>query len=317
MTLTVLVAGGSGFIGSHLCERLLDRGDRVICVDDLSTGKRANIAEIESRPEMRFFEADVCEEFGLDLRNLIEDWGLDAVLHLASPASPPAYLARPIETLDVGSRGTRNLLHVAEAQGARFILASTSEVYGDPLEHPQTESYWGNVNPIGERSVYDESKRFAEALTMAMHRSRGMNIGILRIFNTYGPRLQPSDGRVISNFVAQALSGVPFTMYGDGSQTRSFCYVDDLVTGIVAMLDSSEVGPINLGNPTEFTLRELADVMAELCEVPLQITYAPLPSDDPRMRQPDITLARERLGWEPQIDLRDGLASTIAWQRSR
>ncbi len=317
MTRTVVVAGGSGFIGSHLCERLLDRGDRVICVDNLSTGKRANIAELESRPEMRFFEADVCEEFGPDLRNLIEDWGLDAVLHLASPASPPAYLARPIETLDVGSRGTRNLLHVAEAQGARFILASTSEVYGDPLEHPQTESYWGNVNPIGERSVYDESKRFAEALTMAMHRSRGMNIGILRIFNTYGPRLQPSDGRVISNFVAQALSGVPFTMYGDGSQTRSFCYVDDLVTGIVAMLDSSEVGPINLGNPIEFTLRELADVMAELCEVPLQITYAPLPSDDPRMRQPDITLARERLGWEPQIDLRDGLASTIAWQRSR
>jgi dTDP-glucose 4,6-dehydratase len=317
MTRTVLVAGGSGFVGSHLCERLLGRGDRVICVDDLSTGKRANIAEIESRPEMRFYEADVCEEFGPDLRNLIEDWGLDAVLHLASPASPPAYLARPIETLDVGSRGTRNLLNVAEAQGARFILASTSEVYGDPLEHPQTESYWGNVNPIGERSVYDESKRFAEALTMAMHRSRGMNIGILRIFNTYGPRLQPSDGRVISNFVAQALSGVPFTMYGDGSQTRSFCYVDDLVTGIVAMLDSSEVGPINLGNPTEFTLRELADVMAELCEVPLQITYAPLPSDDPRMRQPDITLARERLGWEPQIDLRDGLAFTIAWQRSR
>lgn len=317
MTRTVVVAGGSGFIGSHLCELLLDRGDRVICVDNLSTGKRANIAELESRPEMRFFEADVCEEFGPDLRNLIEDWGLDAVLHLASPASPPAYLALPIETLDVGSRGTRNLLHVAEAQGARFILASTSEVYGDPLEHPQTESYWGNVNPIGERSVYDEAKRFAEALTMAMHRSRGMNIGILRIFNTYGPRLQPSDGRVISNFVAQALSGVPFTMYGDGSQTRSFCYVDDLVTGIVAMLDSSEVGPINLGNPIEFTLRELAEIMAELCEAPLQITYAPLPSDDPRMRQPDITLARERLGWEPQIDLRDGLASTIAWQRSR
>jgi dTDP-glucose 4,6-dehydratase len=317
MTRTVLVAGGSGFIGSHLCERLLNRGDRVICVDDLSTGMRTNIASIEDHNDFRFHVADVCEEFGAELTKDIQSGGLDAVIHLASPASPPAYLARPIETLDVGSFGTRHLLKLAEAYGARFVLASTSEVYGDPLEHPQTETYWGNVNPIGERSVYDESKRFAEALTMAMHRSRGMNVGILRIFNTYGPRLQPSDGRVISNFVAQALAGHAFTIYGDGTQTRSFCYVDDLVTGIVAMLDSSEVGPINLGNPGEFTLLELAQIMAELCEVPLQITYADLPSDDPRMRRPNITRARERLGWEPQIDLRTGLASTISWQRSQ
>jgi dTDP-glucose 4,6-dehydratase len=317
MTRTILVAGGSGFIGSHLCERLLGRGDRVICVDDLSTGQRTNLSAIENNADFRFFEADVCTEFGEELAGLLENWGLDAVMHLASPASPPAYLARPIETLDVGSFGTRHLLRIAEAHGARFVLASTSEVYGDPLEHPQTETYWGNVNPIGERSVYDEAKRFAEALTMAMHRSRGVDVGILRIFNTYGPRLQPSDGRVISNFVAQALAGEPFTMYGDGSQTRSFCYVDDLVTGIVAMLDSVEVGPINLGNPTEFTLLELAEIMAELCEVPLRITYAALPSDDPRMRQPVITRARECLGWEPQIDLRTGLAATISWQRSR
>jgi dTDP-glucose 4,6-dehydratase len=317
MTRTILVAGGSGFIGSHLCERLLNRGDRVICVDDLSTGMRSNIASIEDNSDFRFHVADVCEEFGAELSKDIQSDGLDAVIHLASPASPPAYLARPIETLDVGSFGTRYLLRIAEAHGARFVLASTSEVYGDPLEHPQTETYWGNVNPIGERSVYDESKRFAEALTMAMHRSRGMNVGILRIFNTYGPRLQPSDGRVISNFVAQALAGQAFTIYGDGTQTRSFCYVDDLVTGIVAMIDSSEVGPINLGNPGEFTLLELAQIMAELCEVPLQITYADLPSDDPRMRRPDITQARERLGWEPQIDLRTGLASTITWQRSQ
>jgi dTDP-glucose 4,6-dehydratase len=317
MNRTVLVAGGSGFIGSHLCERLLGRGDRVICVDDLSTGKRANLAEIESNDNFRFFEADVCEEFGPDVVDQIAQWGLSAVMHLASPASPPAYLARPIETLDVGSIGTRHLLRVAETYGARFVLASTSEVYGDPLEHPQTETYWGNVNPIGERSVYDEAKRFAEALTMAMYRSRGLNVGILRIFNTYGPRLQPSDGRVISNFVSQALAGEPFTMYGDGLQTRSFCYVDDLVTGIVAMLDSTEVGPINLGNPNEFTLLELAEIMAELCEVPLQISYAALPSDDPRMRQPDISRARERLRWEPQIDLRAGLASTISWQRAQ
>lgn len=317
MKRTILVAGGSGFIGSHLCECLLNRGEQVICVDDLSTGKRENIAGITHHSDFRFFEQDVCKEFGPELRALIASWGLDAVVHLASPASPPAYLALPIETLDVGSIGTRNLLGVAQAHDARFVLASTSEVYGDPLEHPQTESYWGNVNPIGERSVYDEAKRFAEALTMAMHRSRGMNIGILRIFNTYGPRLQPSDGRVISNFVAQALIHEPFTMFGDGLQTRSFCYVDDLVTGIVAMLDSSEVGPINLGNPCEFTLLELAAIMAELCDIPLRITYAPLPSDDPRKRKPDITLARERLGWEPHVDLRSGLKSTIAWQRSR
>jgi nucleoside-diphosphate-sugar epimerase len=317
MTLTVLVAGGSGFIGSHLCDSLLLRGDRVICVDDLSTGQQANIAHLKNLEHFRFIQTDVCEPAPSELIDVIADWGLDAVAHLASSASPPAYLARPIETLDVGSIGTRRLLGLAEEAKARFVLASTSEVYGDPLQHPQVETYWGNVNPVGERSVYDESKRFAEALTMAMHRSRQMDVGIVRIFNTYGPRLSPCDGRVVSNFVAQALDGRAFTIFGDGSQTRSFCYVDDLVAGLVAMLDSTEVGPINLGNPGEFTLLELADIVAELCEVPLEITFAPLPSDDPRMRRPDITLAQQRLGWNPQIALREGLISTIEWQRAQ
>jgi dTDP-glucose 4,6-dehydratase len=317
MTRTHLVAGGAGFIGSHLCEQLVSRGDSVICVDDFSSGNRSNLEALEGSSNFRLFTADVCNPFTSDLVDLIGRWGLHSVLHLASPASPPLYLARPIETLDVGSIGTKNLVNLAAEHGARFVLASTSEVYGDPLEHPQAETYWGNVNPIGERSVYDESKRFAEALTMAMHRSRGVDVGILRIFNTYGPRLQPGDGRVVSNFVAQALTHKPFTMFGDGYQTRSFCYVDDLVDGIVAMLDSREVGPINLGNPGEFTLRELVDIVAELCEVPLDITWLPLPSDDPRKRRPDITLAQQRLGWEPRIDLRQGLVSTISWQRSQ
>ncbi len=317
MTRTHLVAGGAGFLGSHLCERLVGRGDSVICVDDLSSGHRSNLVALEGLTTFRLFDADVCDAPSEDLLSLIGKWGLHSVLHLASPASPPLYLARPIETLDVGSIGTRNLVNLAASHGARFVLASTSEVYGDPLEHPQVETYWGNVNPIGERSVYDESKRFAEALTMAMHRSRGVDVGILRIFNTYGPRLQPGDGRVVSNFISQALTHEPFTIFGDGHQTRSFCYVDDLVDGIVAMLDSSEVGPINLGNPGEFTLRELADIVAELCEVPLQISWLPLPSDDPRKRKPDITLATDRLGWVPRVDLRAGLISTINWQRSQ
>ena len=317
MTKTVLVAGGSGFIGSHLCDHLVLRGDRVICVDDLSTGHHTNIAHLDDQEQFRFVHMDVCEPASSALQDLIGAWGLDAVVHLASSASPPAYLARPIETLDVGSIGTRRLLGLAEQVAARFVLASTSEVYGDPLVHPQVETYWGNVNPVGERSVYDESKRFAEALTMAMHRSRHLNVGIVRIFNTYGPRLQPSDGRVVSNFVAQALAGQAFTMFGDGSQTRSFCYVDDLVAGLVAMIDGSETGPINLGNPGEFTLLELAEIVAELCEVPLQIVFSPLPSDDPRMRRPDITLAQQLLGWNPQIALREGLISTIEWQRTQ
>lgn len=312
---TILVAGGAGFIGSHLCDRLLDRGDEVLCVDDLSTGSLSNVAHLRDREGFRFFTQDVCEPFSAALE-AASARGLDAVMHLASPASPPAYLARPIETLDVGSLGTRRLTDVALTHGCRFVLASTSEVYGDPLEHPQVETYWGNVNPIGERAVYDESKRFAEALTMAMHRSRGLDVGIVRIFNTYGPRLAPSDGRVVSNFIAQGLRGEPFTMYGDGTQTRSFCYVDDLVEGLVRMVDSSEVGPINLGNPWEFTLWELAELVAELCEVPLSVTRLPLPSDDPRRRRPDIGRAQTSLGWEPQVALRDGLRATIAWQRS-
>lgn len=312
---TILIAGGAGFIGSHLCESFLNRTDRVLCVDNLSTGSLANIAHLRERRGFEFFAHDVCRPLSADLVAAVAE-GLDGVIHLASPASPPAYLAQPIETLDVGSLGTRRLTELAQTHHCRFVMASTSEVYGDPLEHPQSETYWGNVNPIGERAVYDESKRFAEALTMAMHRSRGLNAGIVRIFNTYGPRLAASDGRVVSNFIAQALRSEPFTMYGDGTQTRSFCYVDDLVDGLVRMFDSSEIGPINLGNPGEFTLWELAEIIAELCDVLLNVEHLPLPSDDPRRRQPDITRAQTLLGWEPRVALREGLIATIAWQRS-
>jgi nucleoside-diphosphate-sugar epimerase len=306
----VLVAGGAGFLGSHLCDRLLERGDQVVCIDDFSTGRRANIAHVASHPRFEVLEHDVSRP---DVIERIPDRSFDLVMHLASPASPPAYLARPIATLDAGSLATRHLLDLSRRCGARFFLASTSEVYGDPLEHPQTEAYWGNVNPIGERSVYDEAKRFAESLTMAYHRTYDLDVRIVRIFNTYGPRMQPDDGRVVSNFVSQALRGEPLTVYGDGQQTRSFCYVDDLIAGILAVADGDVRGPVNIGNPDEFTMLELVSLVLELTRSDLPIEFRPLPSDDPRVRCPDITLAAEQLGWSPSVALRDGLAPTIEW----
>lgn len=307
----VIVAGGAGFLGSHLCDRLIERGDRVTCVDNLSTGRRRNIAHLEVDDRFRFVEHDLVEP---GLADHIDDdvW---AVMQLASPASPPDYLRRPLETLAVNSTGTLQLLELAEAREARLFLASTSEVYGDPIEHPQPETYWGNVNPIGERSVYDEGKRFAEALTMAYHRAKGLDVRIVRIFNTYGPRMQPDDGRVVTNFVGQALRGDPLTIYGDGTQTRSFCFVDDEIRGFLALLDSDHIGPINIGNPGEFTMLELADLVVELTGANSVIEHRDLPSDDPKLRQPDITLARELLGWEPTIPLREGLTATIDWFR--
>lgn len=304
----VVVAGGAGFLGSHLCDALLDRGDQVVCVDNFVTGSGLNVAHLIGRVGFELFEHDVTRPFDDDLGGPI-----DAVMNLASPASPKDYLALPIETLDVGSIGTRQLLELARRHDARFFMASTSEVYGDPLVHPQTEGYWGHVNPIGERSVYDEAKRFSEALTAAYRRTHGLDTRLVRIFNTYGPRMQVDDGRVVSNFIVQALRGEPLTIYGDGSQTRSFCYVADEVRGFLAMLDSDEPGPVNIGNPVEFTMLELADLVVELTGSTGGLEHRPLPSDDPRQRRPDITLARDRLGWEPDVDLRAGLELTIPY----
>lgn len=304
----VVVAGGSGFLGSHLCDALVARGDEVLCIDNFVTGSRANVAHLLDHPGFELLELDVAAPGGVAV-----DGAVDAVMNLASPASPKDYLALPLETLAVGSDGTRHLLELACARDARFFMASTSEVYGDPLEHPQTEGYWGHVNPIGERSVYDEAKRFSEALTAAYRRSRDCDTRIVRIFNTYGPRMQVDDGRVVSNFVVQALRGEPLTIYGDGSQTRSFCYVSDEVRGFIALLDSDEPGPVNIGNPVEFTMRELADLVIELTGSTAGIEHCPLPSDDPRQRRPDITMARERLGWEPLVPLREGLELTIPY----
>lgn len=305
-----LVTGGAGFVGSHLCDALLDRGDKVVCVDNLSTGSLANIAHLTASSSFQFIEADICT-------NPAVGSGFDLVAHLASPASPPEYLRMPLETLAVGSRGSEFALSVAQRCDARVVLASTSEVYGDPLVHPQTESYWGNVNSVGPRSVYDEAKRYAEALFMAHRRARNTNTGIVRIFNTYGPRLKPEDGRVVSNFIHQALTEMPITIYGDGTQTRSFCFVDDLVRGVVAMLDSDCVGPVNLGNPHERTMLELAELVLSITGSSSPIEFHPLPQDDPTRRQPDITRAREQLAWEPEIDAPEGLARTIAYFRSR
>lgn len=277
-------------------------------IDDHSTGRRANVSHLAASESLVVLETDVLtDDLASRVATVIGDEGVAAVVHLASAASPPAYLARPLETLAVGSAGTERLIAVALERGARFLLASTSEVYGDPLEHPQTEAYWGNVNPIGERSVYDEAKRFAEALTTAHERVSGLDARIVRIFNTYGPRMQADDGRVVTNFVHQALRGEPLTVYGDGSQTRSFCYVGDLVAGLVALLESEVRGPVNLGNPTEFTMLELAEAVGEVLGLEPAIEFRPLPSDDPRVRCPDITRARELLGWEPKVALRDGL----------
>jgi nucleoside-diphosphate-sugar epimerase len=309
----VLLAGGAGFIGSHLTDRLLDRGDTVVCVDDLSTGSREHTKVHAKDDRYWFLDRDIT------LPGLAEAIGgdhFDVVMNLASPASPPAYLARPIATLEVGSIGTRALLDIALRDGARFFLASTSEVYGDPLEHPQLESYWGNVNPVGERSVYDEAKRFSEALTTAYGRVHGLEVRIARIFNTYGPRMQFDDGRVVTNLVHQALTGEPLTLYGDGTQTRSFCYVDDEVTGLLALLDGPIDTPVNIGNPNEVTMRELAALVLELTGSDSTTVHMPLPADDPRVRRPDIALARDVLGWEPMIDLREGLTRTIAYHRA-
>jgi dTDP-glucose 4,6-dehydratase len=300
----VVVAGGAGFLGSHLCDRLLARDDEVVCVDDFSTGRRENIAHLAAERGFSVVEADVS-------RAVPVEGPVDAVCHLASPASPPAYLRRPLETLAVGSEGTRRLLELADRHGARFLLASTSEIYGDPAVHPQVEGYRGNVDPVGPRSVYDEAKRFAEALTMASHRARGTDVAIVRIFNTYGPRLAPGDGRVVSNFVVQALAAQPLTVYGDGSQTRSLCYVADEVGGLLALLDSAEAGPVNIGNPDERTVLELATRVLEITGSRSELVFGPLPTDDPTRRCPDISLARRTLGWEPTTILEEGLARTV------
>jgi dTDP-glucose 4,6-dehydratase len=303
-----VVAGGAGFLGSHLCDRLMGRGDAVICMDDLSTGSRENVAHLLGHERFSLVVCDVSEKVEIE-----DGVKVDAVCNLASPASPPAYLARPFDTLAVGSEGTRRLLELARAHGARFLMASTSEVYGDPEVHPQVESYRGNVDPVGPRSVYDEAKRFAESMTMAMHRTHGVDVGIARIFNTYGPRLSPGDGRVVSNFIVQALRGEPLTVYGDGSQTRSLCFVDDEITGLVALLDSSLIGPVNIGNPDELSMLDLARFVLEVTGSQSDVVFEPLPTDDPTRRCPDISLARSELGWEPTTALREGIERTIEY----
>jgi dTDP-glucose 4,6-dehydratase len=301
---TCLVTGGAGFLGSHLCDELLARGNRVICVDNLETGSLTNIEHIRSSPFVHL-NLDIIEPY------FVEE-PIDFVYHLASPASPIDYLRLPLHTLKVGSYGTHHTLGMAKQHRARFLTASTSEVYGDPQEHPQRESYWGHVNPIGPRGVYDEAKRYAEALTMAYHRQQGVDTAIVRIFNTYGPRMRAHDGRAIPTFLRQALQDRAITVFGDGSQTRSFCYVEDLIRGIIALAESGYHYPVNVGNPNEFTLLELANAVIEVTGSNSEIVFEALPTDDPQVRQPDISLARELLGWEPTIGLREGLERTIA-----
>jgi dTDP-glucose 4,6-dehydratase len=302
----VLITGAAGFLGSHLADRFLADGHSVVGLDNFVTGHRDNIAHLTGHERFAFIQHDI-STFTL------VDGPLDGVLHFASPASPIDYLELPIQTLKVGSLGTHNALGVAKAKGARFFMASTSEVYGDPLVHPQPESYWGNVNPVGPRGVYDEAKRFAEAITMAYHTYHGLDTRIVRIFNTYGPRMRPRDGRVVSNFVVQALSGEPLTVYGDGSQTRSFCYVSDEVEGIYRLFMKGDHNPTNIGNPDEYTVKQLAELVVELTGSASPIVYEPLPIDDPKVRKPDITRARTMLGWEPSVKVRDGLARTIEY----
>jgi dTDP-glucose 4,6-dehydratase len=301
----VVVTGGAGFLGSHLCERLLDRGDEVVAIDNLVTGSLANIEHLFARRGFAYLEHDVSTYIWVP-------GAVDVVMHFASPASPKDYLEKPIQTLKVGSLGTHNCLGLARAKGSRFFLASTSEVYGDPKVHPQTEGYWGHVNPVGPRGVYDEAKRFAEAMTMAYHRYHDVDVRIVRIFNTYGPRMRPQDGRVVSNFLVQALRGEPITIYGDGSQSRSFCYVDDEVEGFLRLLDADITGPCNIGNPNEFTILELAELVLEVTGSASELVREPLPVDDPTQRRPDITLARTALAWQPTIELREGLERTAA-----
>ena len=302
----VLITGAAGFLGSHLCDRFLAEGHDVVGLDNFITGHADNLAHLMGNDRFRFVRHDISTYTYID-------GPLDGVLHFASPASPIDYLELPIETLKVGSLGTHNALGLAKAKGARFFLASTSEVYGDPLVHPQKEDYWGNVNPVGPRSVYDEAKRFSEAITMAYHTFHGLDTRIVRIFNTYGPRMRPRDGRVVSNFIVQALNNEPLTVYGDGSQTRSFCYATDEVDGIYKLFMKGDSNPTNVGNPDEYTVKQLAELVVELTGTKSSIVYEPLPKDDPKVRKPDITRARTMLGWEPKVHVRDGLARTIEY----
>ncbi len=305
----VVVTGGAGFLGSHLADALLARGDQVVAIDNLVTGSESNIAHLFGTDGFTFVRQDVSNYVWVP-------GAVDAVMHFASPASPRDYLDMPIQTLKVGSLGTHNTLGLARAKDAKYFIASTSEVYGDPLEHPQTEAYWGHVNPIGPRGVYDEAKRFAEAMTMAYHRFHGLDTRIVRFFNTYGPRMRPRDGRVVSNLIVQALSGEPLTVYGEGQQTRSFGYVSDTIRGVLALLDSDVNDPVNIGNPGEFTILELAQLVTELTGSTSELVFEPLPQDDPAQRRPDITRARTLLGWEPTVALREGLMETIDYFRT-
>ncbi len=305
----VLITGAAGFLGSHLCDRFIAGGHEVVGLDNFITGSAENIAHLIGHESFSFVRHDISDYTYIA-------GPLDGVLHFASPASPIDYLKHPIPTLKVGALGTHNALGLAKAKGARFFLASTSEVYGDPLVHPQPESYWGNVNPVGPRGVYDEAKRFAEAITMAYHRFHGMDTRIVRIFNTYGPRMRPHDGRVVSNFIVQALNGEPLTLYGDGSQTRSFCYVSDEVEGIYRLFMNGDSGPTNIGNPVEYTVRQLAEMVLEITGSTSIIEHRPLPTDDPKVRQPDISRARELLDWEPSVDIRAGIALTVSYFRA-
>lgn len=302
----VVVTGGAGFLGSHLCDCLIARGDDVVCIDNFSTGTVANIAHLGEHRSFTLIEHDVSDY--VDVAG-----GVDAVLHFASPASPVDYAKMPIQTLKAGSLGTHNTLGLAKAKGATYLLASTSEVYGDPLVHPQVEQYWGNVNHLGPRGVYDEAKRFAEAMTMAYCRYHDLDTRIVRIFNTYGPRMRPDDGRVVSNFIVAALAGAPLTVYGDGTQTRSFCFVDDQVRGIVALLESGEHDPVNIGSPVEFTVAELAEIVLYVTGSASTVRHLPLPVDDPKRRRPDTTRAQELLGWNPSVDLREGVRRTVEY----
>ncbi len=301
---TCLVTGGAGFLGSHLCDQLIERGHRVICVDNFETGSLQNIQHLNDGDNFRFLMTDITEHYEIDEP-------VQFVYHMASPASPIDYARLPLHTLKVGAYGTHNTLGLAKIKRARFLIASTSEVYGDPLVHPQPETYWGNVNPIGPRGVYDEAKRYAEALTMAYLRQQGVDTSIARIFNTFGPRMRPNDGRAIPTFLTQALTDRPLTVFGDGGQTRSFCYVDDLIRGLISLAESGVHEPVNLGNPDEMTLLEMAQLVVELTESRSEIVFEALPVDDPKVRQPDISRARDLLGWQPEVDIREGLRRTI------
>lgn len=312
MAKTILISGGAGFLGSHLCDKFLSKGYKVIAVDNLCTGTEQNVEHLKNNPDFTFINHDICKP----LPKQITDQQIDLIANFASPASPPHYQRLALQTLLVGSVGLQNMLELAKRNGARILQASTSEVYGDPEVHPQPESYWGKVNSYGPRSMYDEAKRFGEALIYVYRNQFNVNTGIVRIFNTYGPRMDPNDGRVVSNFIVQALKGEPLTVYGKGDQTRSFCYVDDLINGIAACLESDQEGPINLGNPSEFTILELAQIVKELTGVKSEIIYKPLPGDDPTQRKPVIKMAAAQLNWEPKVALRDGLKKTIEYFES-